>query len=186
MKNQDRRLRIIGGKWRGRKVSFPDVDEVRPTADRIRETLFNWLMQDIAGATCLDLYAGSGALSFEALSRGAASVTLVEKNAGVARALEASLSELEADRTSFTVVQADATQWLAHCDASFDIIFLDPPFQGDGPPAVISQIAQAEIARKWVYIESGNALEPEMLPESWRIHRQKRAGAVHYCLCDSG
>jgi 16S rRNA (guanine966-N2)-methyltransferase len=185
MKNQDRRLRIIGGKWRGRKVSFPDVENLRPTSDRIRETLFNWLMQEVAGAACLDLFAGSGALSFEALSRGAASVTLVEKDAGVVRALDASLGELEADRASFTLVQADATDWLAHCDASFDIIFLDPPFLDDRLPGVISQVALTKIARKWVYIESGNAITPEMLPEAWRIHRQKRAGAVHYCLCDS-
>lgn len=183
MKHQDRRLRIIGGNWRGRKVSFPAVPGLRPTADRVRETLFNWLMHDISGATCLEPFAGSGSLSLEALSRGAASVTLVDQNAEAVRGLQASLQQLGADPAQYRIYRENALAWLAGCDQRFDIIFLDPPFTGDLLSQAISVIAARDLAAAWIYIESAKEPEAIAMPASWTLHRQKRAGGVYYGLC---
>ena len=183
MKHQDRRIRIIGGKWRGRKVSFPDGDELRPTPDRVRETLFNWLMQDIAGARCLELFAGSGALSLEALSRGAAHATIIEKNRHTLDALARSLKELAPVADSYSLLHDDALLWLDTATDPYDIIFLDPPFGSGALPGVISKISERALAAGWIYIESAEPIPESALPASWRLHRQKQAGAVHYCLC---
>ncbi|MBT4160018.1 MAG: 16S rRNA (guanine(966)-N(2))-methyltransferase RsmD [Gammaproteobacteria bacterium] len=184
MKHQNRALRIIGGKWRGRKVSFPERSDIRPTGDRIRETLFNWLMHDIRDARCLDLYAGSGILSIEALSRDAAHVTLVETDGQTVDHLKLSLEGLEAE--NYDLYRADADEWLSNSSDSFDVIFLDPPFQSDVLIRVCETIARNNIARHFVYLESKTADVFDSLPENWQVHRQKHSGSVHYGLCKIG
>ena len=179
-KHQSRTVRIIGGKWRGRKVRFPNNSVIRPTGDRIRETLFNWLMFDLTGACCLDLYAGSGALGLEALSRGAAAVTFVETDAAIAETLGATLIELASDEGN--VVNQNAADFLRATDDAYDLIFLDPPFDSAELPAAVEVIHQRNLARAFVYIES--ASNDMLLPEGWSIHRQKKAGDVYYCLVD--
>lgn len=176
-------LRIIGGAWRGRKLSFPDVDGLRPTGDRIRETLFNWLAPDIQGAHCLDLFAGSGALGLEALSRGAQSSLLLEKHAGAVQQLKSNLQLLRADNGS--VEQADSLQWLKQQQPPylFDIIFIDPPFALD----LWEPIAAALEAQPWLSDEAVIYLEAPrdanlQLPANWQLHRDKQAGQVSFRL----
>jgi 16S rRNA (guanine966-N2)-methyltransferase len=176
-------LRIIGGAWRGRKLRFPAGAAIRPTPDRVRETLFNWLGSATAGARCLDLFAGSGALGLEALSRGAGQVTFIEQDAAAARELRARLSEWQG--TAGEVRQADALGYLAgEAPQPFDIAFLDPPF-GAG---LLGRAAELLSARGWlrhgalIYLE-GPAREPlPPLPERWQSLRDKRAGEVGYHL----
>lgn len=176
-------LRIIGGSWRGRKLSFPDVDGLRPTGDRIRETLFNWLAPDIQGAHCLDLFAGSGALGLEALSRGAQSSLLLEKHAAAAQQLKANLQLLQAHNGR--VEQVDSPQWLAQQKPSypFDIIFIDPPFALD----LWAPIATALEANHWlsdaavIYLEAPRDAQLQ-LPANWQLHRDKQAGQVSFRL----
>lgn len=176
-------LRIIGGRWRGRKLSFPDIDGLRPTGDRIRETLFNWLAPTMAGSRCLDLFAGSGALGLEALSRGAAASVLVERDTQAAAQLRANLALLQANQGQ--LVQVDVLTWLArgNSGAPFDIIFIDPPFQLNLWQAVIDALE----AGGWladdaaIYIESGRAT-PFTVPQHWHLHRDKQAGQVSYRL----
>lgn len=186
MKHQDRTLRIIGGNWRGRKITFPEHDGIRPTGDRVRETLFNWLMHDIRGANCLDLFAGSGVLSIEALSRGANHVTLIENNRSASERVSQNLSLLDADPNTFDNIRADAIDWLGRCSAGFDLVFIDPPFASDLLPAVLEQLANRQIARKFVYLETPEELETSDLPDQWSLYRQKRTGSVHYSLCITG
>lgn len=179
-------LRIIGGLWRGRKLAFPDVDGLRPTGDRIRETLFNWLAPDIQGAHCLDLFAGSGALGLEALSRGAASSLLVERDGRAAAQLKANLELLNAEAGK--VIQMDALGYLQMAQtamqiACFDVVFIDPPFQLNLWQAVIDQLEQQHLlsAEAAIYIESG-INDHYLPPTGWRLHRDKIAGSVHYRL----
>ena len=183
MKHQDRTLRIIGGNWRGRKISFPEHDDLRPTGDRIRETLFNWLMHDIRGADCLDLFAGSGVLSIEALSRGANHVTLIESNEAASSRISNNLAFLDASPNSFKNIKSKAMEWLGHCDTSFDLIFIDPPFASNALPDVLELLATKQIARKFVYLETPVQLNTNDLPDQWNLYRQKHAGSVHYSLC---
>ena len=186
MRHQDRTLRIIGGNWRGRKITFPEHDGIRPTGDRVRETLFNWLMHDIRGAACLDLFAGSGVLSIEALSRGAAHVTLIENNHAASSHISQNLALLDASPNTFDNIKSDAMNWLSHCDNGFDLIFIDPPFASNALPRVLEHLAARQIARKFVYLETPEALEIGDLPDQWRLYRQKRTGSVHYSLCIIG
>lgn len=179
-------LRIIGGAWRGRKLAFPDVDGLRPTGDRIRETLFNWLAPDIQGAHCLDLFAGSGALGLEALSRGAASSLLVERDNRAAAQLKANLELLKAEGGK--VIHTDAlgylqTQPRAIQIPCFDVVFIDPPFQLNLWQAVIDHLEQQSMLSEGaaIYIESG-INDNYMPPARWRLHRDKTAGSVHYRL----
>lgn len=183
MQHHDRTLRIIGGNWRGRKITFPQKDAVRPTGDRVRETLFNWLMHDIHGARCLDLFAGSGALGMEALSRGAESVVLVEQDRQVAKSIVANLEKLGAADGSWIVETTDAYQWSKTQKQAFDVIFLDPPFDDDSLSRLLIDIDTRGLARHYVYIETGKELTPDKLPTDWEITRQKRAASVHYALC---
>ena len=128
---QPGRVRIIAGRWRGRRLPVPDLPEIRPTGDRIRETLFNWLTPIIVGARCLDLFAGSGVLGFESGSRGAAEVVLVDRSRKVTAVLERETNRLNAE--SMTIVCADAMQWLSQSrERGFDVVFLDPPFNYEG------------------------------------------------------
>lgn len=176
-------LRIIGGLWRGRKLSFPDVDGLRPTGDRIRETLFNWLAPDIQGARCIDLFSGSGALGLEALSRGAQSSLLLEKHAGAAQQLKSNLQLLKAENGR--VEQVDSLQWLKQQPPphEFDIIFIDPPFALD----LWEPIAAALEAQAWlsddavIYLEAPRDAHLQ-LPSNWLLHRDKHAGQVSFRL----
>lgn len=176
-------LRIIGGLWRGRKLSFPDVDGLRPTGDRIRETLFNWLAPDIHDAHCLDLFAGSGALGLEALSRGAQSSWLLEKNNAAAQQLRSNLVLLQADNGR--VEQVDSLQWLGQQQPphTFDIVFIDPPFSLD----LWERIAVALETHAWlsdgaiVYLEAPRDAQLQ-LPANWHLHRDKQAGQVSFRL----
>ncbi|MGE0580649.1 MAG: 16S rRNA (guanine(966)-N(2))-methyltransferase RsmD [Steroidobacteraceae bacterium] len=177
-----RQLRIIGGDWRGRRFRFPPGDSIRPTPDRVRETLFNWLMGRVAGARALDLFAGSGALGLEALSRGAAHVTFVEREAPVVRGLEAVLAALGARHAD--IVHMDALRFLAGAPRPHDLVFLDPPFDSD----LIGQAAAALDAGGWladgalVYLELPAGAPQPVLPASWRLARSSRAGDVGYHL----
>jgi len=180
------RVRIIGGEWRSRVLHFADVPDIRPTPDRVRETLFNWLQYKITGARCLDLFAGSGVLGFEALSRGASSVTAVELNPKAAAAIRANSQLLETHKLA--LVQASATDWLQHRETTiFDIVFLDPPFDA-GLHETCCHILQD---RGWlapgglVYLEAATPLANFSLPPAWTLLREKRAGDVHYGLCQS-
>lgn len=181
----DRTLRIIGGNWRGRKISFPDRDAIRPTPDRVRETLFNWLQTVTAGSRCLELYAGSGLLGIEALSRGASKVTFVESDPETLAVLASNLRRLDGASPRYECIQARARHWLASQSAQFDIILLDPPFDGDELAGILPLVPECLAPGGFVYIESGAALKAEQLPEGLTIIRQKRAGQVHYCLCES-
>ena len=177
-------LRIIGGRHRGRRLRFPAGVEIRPTPDRVRETLFNWLQPRIVGARVLDLFAGSGALGLEALSRGAAAVTFVEKDRRAAAAIEALAQEWQ--ESGANVICADALTWLGTSPQAgpFDIVLLDPPYDLPllAPAAAALAAARMLAADARVYVE-GRAREPlPGLPESWRAIRDGRAGEVGYHL----
>lgn len=175
-------LRIIGGQWRGRKVGFPPVAAIRPTPDRVRETLFNWLQPVVPGSRCLDLYAGSGALGLEALSRGAAQAVFVEADPVAVHYLTETLRVLECDRGQ--VLHSDANRYLAGEVDPFDIIFLDPPYA----ERLLSGTCRRIEERGWlkpggyVYLEDAAASGPPELPPGWTLHRSKRAGEVGYHL----
>lgn len=176
-------LRLIGGEWRGRKLQFPALPGLRPSPDRIRETLFNWLAPELPGSRCLDLFAGSGALGLEALSRGAVHATFVDSQLPASRQLEAHLRTLRCDRGR--VICDSAPCWLAQAaPEAFDILFLDPPFHA----GLLAEVCDTLEQRGWlsanalIYIESASdeALPP--LPANWRLHRDKRASQVAYRL----
>ena len=176
-------VRIISGIWRGRRLRVPVEEGLRPTPDRVRETLFNWLQPHISGARCLDLFAGSGALCLEALSRGAGSVVMVEKAEHVIRALEHNVEQLGA-RASARVVRADAVEYLRRPAQRFDIIFIDPPFRTD----LIGRCAVLVEERGWlapnglIYIEAPSRMRELPIPPNWQLVRSKRAGQVGYHL----
>lgn len=174
-------LRIIAGTWRGRKLGFAPVPGLRPTPDRVRETLFNWLAPVIRAARCLDLYAGSGALGLEAASRGAAEVVLVDSDAQVVRTLQEQLRLLQADQVR--VVEADAGVYLRSTARPFDVVFLDPPFREQRLPEAIHRLeAGGWLADEaWVYLEAERGLELS-LPANWELYRSKTAGQVDYHL----
>jgi len=175
-------LRIIGGEWRGRKIHFPPVAAIRPTPDRVRETVFNWLQSAVAGRRCLDLYAGSGALGLEALSRGAREVVFVDLEPAVSRHLVATLQRLGCDRGR--VIRSDARSFVSGSAEPFDIIFLDPPF-GE---SVLADVCRRVEAGGWlapgghVYLEAPASAGPPELPDRWSLLKSKRAGEVGYHL----
>ena len=162
------RVRIIAGKWRSRLVSFPSAAQLRPTPDRVRETLFNWLGQRVDGLACLDLFAGSGALGFEALSRGAARVVMVEGDREIAKALLESARALDAEGVE--VVQSEALKYLERCREKFDIVFVDPPFASDLAVRAMALLPTRLNHGARVYVESAAALD---LPPSWRRLREE-------------
>lgn len=172
------RLRIIGGKWRSRMLPIADAEGLRPTTDRVRETLFNWLQPSIYGAKVLDVFAGSGALGFESLSREAESAVLIEKNKQAARNLNDNAKTLGASNAQ--VVQTDALTWLQTCDQTFSLIFLDPPFNKGLLPNCIELIDENNLIENngWVYIESESELSDLPIPKHWNLHREKKAGMV--------
>jgi 16S rRNA (guanine966-N2)-methyltransferase len=170
-------LRIIGGTYRSRRLKIAARPELRPTPDRVRETLFNWLGQDLSGLACLDLFAGSGALGFEAASRGAALVAMVEKD-------RIALAELERNRTALGAAQVqihggDAGAFLAHHGASFDVVFLDPPFRQNALPALLDALPARLRPAARVYVESD---APVLAPPPWIELKRARAGQVSYQL----
>ena len=177
------RIRIVAGKWRRRLLPVVDVEDLRPTSERIRETLFNWLAPRIEGARCLDLCAGSGALGFEALSRGAREALLIDSSPGAVRAMQRAKAELGAGDA--VIVAADVRRWLADERAApFDIVFVDPPYRSGLLPEICRLLAE----RGWlapdarIYLEWPRAAEPPALPEAWQPLRDKTAGAVRYML----
>ena len=173
-------VRIIGGAWRGRRLAFPLTYGLRPTPDRVRETVFNWLLPALPGATCLDLFAGSGAFGFEALSRGAARAVLVDSHAETVEALRANGARLKAQLAE--IVQADALQWLRGPIESFDIVFLDPPYASGLLAPGIELLDSAWVKPQGlIYLEAPqDAALP--LPASWQLLRSKTAGQVGYHL----
>jgi 16S rRNA (guanine(966)-N(2))-methyltransferase RsmD len=171
------RVRIVGGQWRSRFIRFPDVPGLRPTPDRVRETVFNWLGQDLTGQRCLDLFAGSGVLGFEAASRGACDVTMVERDAKAYRALEESLKAL--GPAPIRLIWADALEFLATEAGPYDVAFLDPPYALDQRERLLERVRPRLAAGALVYVEAPQAEAP---PPGWDVHRSARAGAVHYQL----
>lgn len=171
------RVRIIGGAWRGRIVRFPKAAGLRPTPDRVRETLFNWLGQELTGRRCLDLFAGTGALSLEAASRGATLCVAVERNAALARAIEANAALLHA--SAMEIHEADARVFLAQERRSFDVIFADPPFRENPWPWLLPACAERLTDGGFVYAEAGCELAPPPALSTWR---GDKAGQVHYHL----
>lgn len=186
-RSQPGRLRLIGGRFGGRRLPIPDQPGLRPTADRTRETLFNWLHPIITGSRCLDAFAGSGALGFEALSRGAAQVVLLERNALVARQLGVNATTLAVER--LRIHATDSLHWLANADVTpFDVVFLDPPFAEHLLPACLEALSN----RPWlapsarIYLET-DAGEPfPDLPCGWSWLREKTTGQVRYGLALGG
>ena len=170
-------LRIIGGRWRSRKLNFITAPNLRPTPDRVRETLFNWLQSSIANARCLDLFAGSGALGLEALSRGASCVIFIEKHRAAAKQLEQNLSLLKAENT---LENTDAESYLLKADKPFDIIFLDPPFRNNLLPNILNSITEQQLlkANGLVYLE--HEKEQSYDWEIWglRVLKETKAGQV--------
>lgn len=178
-------LRIIGGQWRSRTLEFPDVEGLRPTPDRVRETLFNWLAPVITGARCLDLFAGSGALGFEALSRGAAEVVMVERDARAARALHENIAKLQARGAQ--VVERDTLNYLSQGRGDhlpFDIIFIDPPYHQNLIDPCCADLEQGGWlgAAAHLFIEAERALQTFALPADYELARSKQAGQVGYHL----
>ena len=175
-------VRIIAGQCRGRRISFPAVVGLRPTGDRLRETLFNWLAAELRGARCLDLFAGSGALGLEAASRGASEVILLELNNTAARTLNDNIDVL--GLKSARVFNADALNWLqqnASDSKPFDIIFLDPPFDSTLLTEAITALTQQSTLlaqNAMIYIEAPARQTLDFIPDSWQLHRHKTAGDV--------
>ncbi len=175
-KHQRQSLQIIAGTYRHRKIHFIEADGLRPTSCRIRETLFNWLQADIYGKTCLDLFAGSGALGFEALSRGAKHVTFVEKNRQVAKQLQENIQQLNIDNAS--VINRSFEQALS---GQYDVIFLDPPYTLRLLPSLLEQIKT--LSPKLIFIEDNQRFDEWITDtDSYKILKSKKAGSIYYGL----
>ncbi|MBI1285144.1 MAG: 16S rRNA (guanine(966)-N(2))-methyltransferase RsmD [Thiobacillus sp.] len=171
------RVRIIGGQFRRRLLDFPDETGLRPTPDRVRETVFNWLGQDLPDWSCLDLFAGSGALGFEAASRGAGRVVMIERDSAAVSALEKNRSLLGADAVE--IVRADAVSWLASQAGTFDLVFVDPPFDSGLSGPVLGELGTHLKSGGYAYVEQGGEVEA---PPGFIIHRSGRAGRSHFAL----
>ncbi len=180
-KGSSNRIRIIGGEWRSRQLPFIEVPGLRPTPDRVRETLFNWLQGKIATSRCLDLFAGSGAIGFEALSRYAAEVVLVEKHTKVAQQLRDNLASLkiEGERRA-TIVNKDAIKYLGEAAEAFDIIFLDPPYRKGLLPKVLQQIVSRSLlsTNGLIYLEHESEEQFDWLQWNLEVLKQSKAGQV--------
>jgi len=182
MKNK---LKIIAGHWRSRQIMFDDIEGLRPTPARVRETLFNWLQNDIITSRCLDLYAGSGALSFEAASRGAKQVVQVEQNPKVCRQLKTNAVNLNA--TQVKLIQSDVFRFLIADTQIFDLVFIDPPFHKE----LAIQSCQWLEDKGWlatgakIYLEVEHKLSLNGIPENWQLLKAKSAGEVDYYLFKS-
>jgi len=173
------KVRVIAGIWRSRLIEFPDAAGLRPSPDRVRETLFNWLGQDLTGMHCLDLFAGSGALGFEALSRGAASVVMVEKSPIALEALRKNAQRLGA--TNLTIVRGDALEFARGTGNRFDIVFIDPPYGSGLQAAALTAVRGLLTEGGRAYVESDSLLAG---PRGWKILKHARAGRVHFHLLE--
>src|SRR5690606_22922031 len=174
-------VRVIGGRWRGTRLPVPAVEGLRPTPDRVRETLFNWLAPVIPGARVLDLFAGSGALGLEALSRGAAAATLVERDPGAVAGLRALVQRLQGGE-AVGVVQADAIQWLrGSASAAFDIAFVDPPFASGLLQPALDGVLPLVAPDGWLYVEGPPEASLD-LPAGWHLHREGRTRETRFLL----
>ncbi len=173
-------VRIIGGRWRGTKLPVAERPGLRPSSDRVRETLFNWLMPVLREARCLDLFAGSGALGLEAASRGAAAVTLVERDPALCASLRTTVERLGTDRVELRC--GDAVALLdGGLDGPFDIVFVDPPFQAGLWPAVFERLPRLLAEQAWIYVEAPLPLAPAV-PADWHLHREGSTRDVRYAL----
>lgn len=173
------KVRIIGGEWRGRKLAVPEKQGLRPTPDRVRETLFNWLQWQVPASRCLDLFAGTGALGVEAASRGAKQVVLVEKDRNIADGLRQQLAPFASEKVQ--VIQADALQYLQKSPIeAFNIVFLDPPFQQNllAPCCELLENTAWLAPNALIYLEAEIELQALILPKSWTVIKQQRAGQV--------
>jgi 16S rRNA (guanine966-N2)-methyltransferase len=175
-------VRIIGGQYRGKKLSVPEVEGLRPTPDRVRETVFNWLMQDIRDTRCLDAFAGTGALGLEAFSRGASQVVLLEQSIPAHASLQKTITSFDSPR--LTLVKTEASAYLRQSKTPFDIIFLDPPFSSDYVAICLDIIRQNNLltSNGLVYVESASAA----VSDGWECIKQKKAGQVFYGLFKLG
>ena len=176
-RDKSNRVRIIAGVWRSRLIKFPSVAGLRPSPDRVRETLFNWLGQTLDGLTCLDLFAGSGALGFEALSRGAVSVVMVERNPSALKALRENAQALQA--ATAAIVAGDALEFAKDSGSRFDLIFVDPPYSLHLQTAALNAIRRLLSESGRVYVEGDEALSPS---PGWSVVKSARAGKVHFCV----
>ena len=176
------KISIISGAWRHRKITVLDADGLRPTPSRVRETIFNWLMPYIKGAHCLDLFAGSGALGFEALSRGAKEVTMVETNRDLVHELQRSCQLLSADNC--LIEHKTAHTFMCTSTSQFDIVFIDPPHQADIWVETANQLVKQGILadHAYIYVECNHHTDLSGLPKSWQLLRDKKAGGVRYSL----
>lgn len=182
------RLRIIGGAWRGRRLALADEPGLRPTPDRVRETLFNWLAPLIEGSRCLDLFAGSGALGFEAASRGASQVVMIERAASAFQVLRTNRGALDADRR-IAIFHAEALEWLRVTSPDpFDMVFLDPPFNADllAPGCLALQREGWLNPGAMIYLETATRHGFPILPAGWKLIRDRQAGQVRYGLAQTG
>lgn len=170
-------VRIVGGEWRSRRIRFTPRADLRPTPDRVRETVFNWLGQDLTGFSCLDLFAGSGALGFEAASRGAKRVVMVERDREACAALERNREALGARQVE--LIRADALEFVRTDRGVYDVIFLDPPFSASSGPQLAAALAPRLAAGGWLYYESPKGAQK---PPGWQVHRESRAGRVAFQL----
>lgn len=174
-------VRVIGGRWRGTRLPVADLDGLRPTPDRVRETLFNWLAPVLPGARVLDLFAGTGALGLESVSRGAAAAVLVERDPAQVRILRGLADRLQGGE-AVEVVQADALQWLVAAPASsFDVAFLDPPFASGAWHAALERVLPLMAPGGWIYVEGPPGLDLR-LPSPWQQHRDGRTRDTHFAL----
>lgn len=174
-------VRIIGGRWKGRRIPVPG-DGVRPTGDRIRETLFNWLAPHIRGVHCLDMYAGTGALGIEALSRGAGAALFIEKNPTVARVLRDTLATLDCDDAE--VITGNAANVVKSLPDTFDLVFLDPPFDGPRLQDLCTLLEKSGVLAEsaLIYMEMDKRQSPPELPSGWLTDKEQTAGHVRYVL----
>lgn len=181
-KSTHQSVRIIGGQWRGRRLSFPTTEGLRPTSDRIRETLFNWLQPHLFGSVCVDLCSGSGALGFEAASRGAEKVDMIELDRQAYKQLQANKTLLAAKQCA--LFRQSAQQFLNQSSIAYDIVFLDPPFGEDLWFEIANLLTQKKMLHKGslIYWECSKHQNLDRLPDSWHLMKEKRAGDVKYCL----
>ncbi len=178
-------IRIIGGDLRSRKIEFPTITGLRPTSDRVRETLFNWIQMDISGNNCLDLFSGSGALGIESLSRGASSVTFVEENQIAAKSIQENLNRLHLSEGE--VVCSDALKWIDNQKSSatkYDVVFLDPPFSSNMMAIACQHLSNNSLLNKACKIYTETSIDPDKIifPQGWRRLKKKEDGQVFFSM----
>ena len=178
------KVRIIAGQWRGRKIEFLNLKSVRPTPDRVRETLFNWLAPSIHNARCLDLFAGSGAMAFEALSRGAAYAVLVDNNARVCKKLQEQAKLLKANNAH--IVHQEATRFIRNTRDTFDIVFIDPPFASNLASTLVHTLSNSPIlnTKATLYVEITVSKQLDIAETKWNIVRSGKTSQVRYALLE--